>query len=328
VMLAVDLASMAERHLGHGADFTLFAHPNDHPHDSDLLECDTDGWVTAIHSYPHAGDRPLGNLVNAALYVARRDALRPWQGTVGKLDFTADVVPGLLASGGRVLAHRSTEYIKDMGTPERLARVEADFKSGRIDLAASRRPAPAVFLDRDGTLNRDTGFLARQEELELLPGAADALAALRRAGYRLVVLTNQPVIARGEASEDDVQDIHRRLEWELGKKGAFVDAIYVCPHHPDSGFTGERPELKFACECRKPATGLFDAACRDLNLDPARSWMIGDQTADIELARRAGIRAILVQTGAAGRDGKYAVHPDHQASDVAAAARLIVEAGA
>ena len=112
---------------------------------------------------------------------------------------------------------------------------------------------------------------------------------LRQEGYRLIVLTNQSVIARGEACEADVASIHRRLEWELGKEGAYLDGIYLCPHHPHGGFPGERIDLKMKCECRKPATGLFERACAELRIDRARSWMIGDQTRDIEMARRSGV---------------------------------------
>jgi D,D-heptose 1,7-bisphosphate phosphatase len=154
-----------------------------------------------------------------------------------------------------------------------------------------------------------------------------ALRSLRQAGYRLVVLTNQSVIARGEACEADVAGIHRRLEWELGKEGAYLDGIYVCPHHPDRGFPGERVELKRECECRKPATGLFGRACEELQIDPARSWMIGDQTGDIEMARRAGLRSVLVQTGLAGGDGKFRATPDFVAGDLAAAADVILRHG-
>ena len=146
-------------------------------------------------------------------------------------------------------------------------------------------------------------------DMELYPGVGAALRALREAGYRLVVLTNQPVIARGEASEAEVARIHHRLEWELGKEGAYLDGIYVCPHHPERGYAGERAELELECACRKPATGLCERACAELKLDKTRSWMVGDQTRDIEMARRAGLRCVLVRTGVAGGDGKFAARP-------------------
>jgi D,D-heptose 1,7-bisphosphate phosphatase len=300
-------------------------HPNDHPQDSDLVETDANDWVTAIHACPHPTDLFFGNLVNAALYVLRREALRPWATLPGRQDFTKTIMAGLVAKGGRVLAYRSSEYLKDIGTPARLQRAEADWQAGRISLQESGSNLPAVFLDRDGTLNIEKGHLRRPEDLQLLPGVGSALRLLRQAGFRVVVLTNQPVIARGEATETEVAAIHRRLEWELGKEGAYLDAIYVCPHHPDGGFAGERAELKLQCDCRKPGTGLFERACRELRIDPAKSWLVGDQTRDVESARRAGVRSILVQTGMAGRDGKFPSPPNHIADDLVGAADVILQ---
>jgi histidinol-phosphate phosphatase family protein len=327
VMAALDLPQMASFHLTHGADFTCLAHPNDHPLDSDLLEVGDDGSVTAIHAYPHPPGRDFANLVNAAVYVVRRDALRSWMGETRRIDFTKDIMTGLIAGNAKVFAYKSVDYAKDMGTPKRLAQVEADWRAGKIVRGQRQRQA-AVFLDRDGTLNVEKGGVRRPEELELLPDVGAALAALRGAGFRLVVLTNQPVVARGEASERDLAAIHRRLEWELGKSGAYLDGIYVCPHHPDRGFAGERAELKIACDCRKPALGLFERACRDLSIDAAASWMIGDQTRDIEMARRAGLRSILVQTGAAGGDGRFQCTADHIARDLGGAAEIVIAAKA
>jgi histidinol-phosphate phosphatase family protein len=323
VMAAVDLARLGSFHLERDADFTTLVHPNDHPHDSDLIEADGDGRVTAVRPCPHPDGAHFGNLVNAAIYAVRRDALRTFAGA-GKLDFTKDVMTGLVARGARVLAYRSSEYVKDMGAPERLRRVEADWRADKIGLGGG--PRAAVFLDRDGTLNEDRGFLARAADMALIPGAGAALKRLREAGFLLIVVTNQPVVARGEATWAELADIHRKLEWELGKAGAYVDAIYLCPHHPDAGFPGERTELKIVCDCRKPATGLIDSACRDFQIDRAASWMVGDSTRDVELARRAGLRSVLVRTGNGGKDGRYDVRPDHVAADLAAAAELIAKA--
>jgi D,D-heptose 1,7-bisphosphate phosphatase len=324
VMVAENLQQIAKAHLARDADFTMVAHPNDHPLDSDLLETDADDRVTAIHAYPHPPNACYGNLVNAALYVIRRDALRAWAGATGKLDFVKNIVSGLISNGGRVFAYRSSQYLKDMGTPARLQEVESEYRSGRIASTKTNAKIAAIFLDRDGTLNIEKGHLRQPDELELLPGVGAALRSLRQAGYRLVIITNQSVIARGETSEADVAAIHRRLEWELGKSGAFVDAIYICPHHPDRGFPGERSDLKVVCDCRKPATGLIKRACADLQIDIASSWLIGDQTRDIETARRAGLRSVLVQTGKAGGDGGFAAAPNYVATDLSAAARMIL----
>jgi histidinol-phosphate phosphatase family protein len=328
VMAAEDLQAVATAHIAWKADFTMVVHPNDHPLDSDLVETDLTGRVTAIHACPHPPDAGYGNLVNAGLYAIRREALRPWAGKKGRRDFVKDVASDLVANGGRVLAYRSSNYLKDTGTPARLQQVESDYLSGLIHAKRADGRRPAIFIDRDGTLNVEKGYLCNPGELELLPGVGAALRSLRRAGFRIVIVTNQPVVARGEASEADLAGIHRRLEWELGKSGAFVDAIYVCLHHPDRGFPGERADLKIVCDCRKPAIGLVERASRELRIDIASSWMVGDRTSDIETARRAGMRSVLVQTGSAGGDRRFAAAPDHIAADLGAAAEAILVATA
>jgi histidinol-phosphate phosphatase family protein len=136
-------------------------------------------------------------------------------------------------------------------------------------------------------------------------------------------VTNQPVIAKGLATEADVREAHNKLETLLGLEHAFLDRIYLCPHHPEKGFPGERPELKIACDCRKPGTGMIDRAVADLNIDPAQSWFIGDTTVDLQTAKNAGLRSILVQTGHAGTDGRFDAAPDFTTEDVLAAVALI-----
>jgi histidinol-phosphate phosphatase family protein len=139
-----------------------------------------------------------------------------------------------------------------------------------------------------------------------------------------VLVTNQPVIAKGFCSEADLQNIHNKLETLLGAEHAFLDRIYYCPHHPDAGFAGERPELKIRCDCRKPAPGMVHQAAKDLNLDLTKSWFIGDTTTDIQTARNAGVRSILVQTGYAGRDGKQEAKADFIFASLKNAADWIV----
>jgi mannose-1-phosphate guanylyltransferase/phosphomannomutase len=156
---------------------------------------------------------------------------------------------------------------------------------------------PAIFLDRDGTLNFDYGWITSPSKIELLPGAAEAVRAVNDAGYLAVLVTNQPVIARGECTIAELDAINRKLEsLLLAEAGAHLDAIYYCPHHPDAGFAGERPEYKIRCDCRKPAPGLLRNAARDLNIDVSRSWMIGDSERDLGAAQAFGIPAVLVSS--------------------------------
>ena|ERR1700683_3435531 len=155
---------------------------------------------------------------------------------------------------------------------------------------------PAIFLDRDGTLNFDYGWIKSPSKIELLPGAGEAVRAINDSGYLAVLVTNQPVIARGECTIDELGEIHHKLKSLLAESGAHLDAIYYCPHHPDAGKPGECPAYKISCHCRKPSPGLFELAARDLNIDVSRSWMIGDSERDLGAAAAFGISAALVES--------------------------------
>jgi histidinol-phosphate phosphatase family protein len=310
-MVNVDLGRIWERHARSGADATLLLHPNDHPLDSDLVETDDAGWITAFHNRPHPASGFLQNLVNAGLYVLNRPALADWTRDVKPMDFGKDLFPAMLRAGQRLSGYNTPEYIKDIGTPERYDRVSAEYAGGVIARSSLETPQPAVFLDRDGTLNREIDGVTCADKLEVLPGVAEAIHELNHHGIRAVVISNQPIVAKGFCGEVDVQAVHNKLETLLGKEHAFLDRIYYCPHHPEKGFDGERADLKIECECRKPAIGMIQRAVKDLNIDLGRSWLIGDTTRDLQTARNAGVPSILVRTGYAGKDGKYPAQPDH-----------------
>lgn len=326
-MLNVDLDRMWRAHLGAGAAATLLLHPNDHPLDSDLVDVDDHGWIRAFYHRPHPPEAMFQNLVNAALYVVERSALTPWADSNTTLDFGQDLFPAMLDRGNRLLGYRSPEYIKDIGTPDRYARVCREYEAGVVAASSLAVPQKGVFVDRDGTLNREVGGVCAPDRLELLPGVPAAIRDLNHRGWRVVVVTNQPVVAKGFCNEADVQRVHNKLETLLGAAHAFVDRIYWCPHHPERGFPGERPDLKLDCACRKPKPGLVLRAARDLNIDLRASWFVGDSTTDIATASNAGVRSILVRTGHAGQDGKFASRPDHMCETLAEAVQWIVSAG-
>lgn len=166
----------------------------------------------------------------------------------------------------------------------------------------------AVFLDRDGTLIREMGYLSCLEELEVLPGVAGALRRLGEAGYVRLVVTNQSGVARGYFDAAFVEKAHGELLRRLQAEGAALEGFYVCPHHPD--YTGE-------CSCRKPRDGLVRRAAREWGLELAASWVVGDKPADVELARRAGCRAALVRTGYGARTEAELVEQGRAADVVA-----------
>lgn len=325
IYLDVDLGRIRDAHVQRRADATLFVHPNDHPQDSDLVEIDDEGFVTALHPYPHAEGAEYDNLVNAALYVMQREGLEQVIPREGRTDLAKDLFPQMLRAGRRLFAYVSPEYIKDVGTPERLDRVAADIDAGLPDRLSARAHRSAVFLDRDGTLNVEVNYVRAPEELALLPGVPEALQRLNRSGHLAIIVTNQSVVARGDVTVGGLKRIHTRLTHLLGARHAYVDRIYVCPHHPDRGFPGEVAELKIECSCRKPATGMVDQACRDLQIDRRASWLVGDTTSDMEMGRRAGLRTVLVRTGHAGQDGSFPFRPDYVVPDLPAAVSWILD---
>lgn len=325
-MVNVDLTRLWNAHETSGADATLFLHPNNHPLDSDLVEMDSADWVTAFHNRPHALEKCFQNLVNAGLYVFERHALEPWRGNKQALDFGKDLFPAMLRRGAKLLGYNSPEFIKDIGTPARYDWVCGQYDAGIIQRSTLAVQQPAVFLDRDGTMVKEVSAqgLRHIDELELLPGVTEAVHELNHAGLRAVLVTNQPVIAKGFTTEADLQLIHNKLETLLGREHAFLDRIYFCPHHPEKGFPGERAELKIECDCRKPKPGMLLHAQRDLNIDFAQSWMIGDTTIDVQTARNAGVKSILVRTGHGGGDGKHSATPDFTCDTLLDAVRLII----
>jgi histidinol-phosphate phosphatase family protein len=310
VVCDVDLARMEQHHLERGALATLAVHPNDHPFDSDRVVTDASGKILRlVRKEDHAGPE-AGALVSAALYVMDRALLArvPEDGVAR--DFARDVFPDLARAAEPLFAYRTTEYIKDMGTPARRDKVEKDLlqaRPARMRLGADK---PAVLTDRDGVLIADAPFITLPSQVELLPGVAPALGALNDAGVLAVCCTNQPVVARGALSFEGLHELHTLLEGKLGHEGAWLDGFYVCPHHPDRGFEGERPELKIACECRKPLPGLLLRAISFLGIDRRASVFVGDRTIDLRAARSAGVLGIGVLTGTALRDGKHPIAPE------------------
>jgi D-glycero-D-manno-heptose 1,7-bisphosphate phosphatase len=177
----------------------------------------------------------------------------------------------------------------------------------------------AVFLDRDGTLVRERGYVTAPEMVEVLPGVPEALVLMRGAGWKLFVVTNQACVAKGLVTEDELAGIHQRLVAMLGAEGALLDGIYFCPHHPD----GSVPDYAIECACRKPRAGLLEQAAREHHLDLAACVMVGDTQRDLDAGRAAGTRTVLVRTGK-GAALTPDPGPDHAAADLLAAAGWIV----
>ena len=288
-IMDVALDEMLRFHQEHHSEATLFVHPNDHPYDSDIVEINKDNRLVQLHIKPHPEGFISRNLVNASLFILSPRII-DYVPKGQKANFEKHVFPKCLAEGMPMYGYVSAEYIKDMGTPDRYEKVCRDVINGKVSRLNKKYPRAAVFLDRDGVINKEVKFLHRVEQLELIPGVAEAIRLINQKGYLAIVVTNQPVIARNMCTLEELETIHATLETLLGKEHAYLDAIYYCPHHPDSGYPEERKEYKIVCGCRKPKPGMILQAAREWNLDLSQSYMIGDSTNDIMAGESAGIK--------------------------------------
>lgn len=304
-MFDVNFARFVEFHKKRGGLATLFTHPNSHPYDSGLIVADKNGAVEKWLAKEDERPEYYQNRVNAGLHIISPKALERSEiaaESVGKVDESGKCVKvdldrqilKPLAGTGKMFCYDSPEYVKDMGTPERYHAVCRDCKNGRISAKNLKNKQRAIFLDRDGTINRYVGFLRNIDDFELLDGVAEAIRRINESGYLAIVVTNQPVVARGEVSFEELTEIHNKMETLLGQEGAYLDAIYFCPHHPHKGYAGERPELKIECDCRKPKPGLLLKAAMDFNIDLSQSWMVGDGENDVKAGLHAGCRTALL----------------------------------
>ena len=312
-MFDIDFDRFVKKHIESCASATLFVHPSNHIYDSGLIISDENGWVERWLNKEDERPQWYRNCANAGLHVISSSVLcelvengvidpdavgtEGIDGKIIKVDLDREILKPLAAdvSGKKqMLAVSSPEYVKDMGTPERFKQVVSDLSSGLVHKRNLSFPQKAIFLDRDGTINQYVGFLRNIDDFHLLPGVAEAIKLINKSGYLVVVVTNQPVIARGEVTESELQLIHNKMETELGTEGAYLDAIYYCPHHPDKGFEGEIERLKIECDCRKPKPGMFFRAAEDFNIDLCSSWMIGDSENDILAGKNANCKTALL----------------------------------
>ena len=178
----------------------------------------------------------------------------------------------------------------------------------------------AVFLDRDGTIIEDVGYLSSPEQIKFIPGSIESIKSLNQSGFKVIVISNQSGVARGHFSEDMLQTIDKIVHRGLLHGGAHVDAHYYCPHHPQHGVYPYKQE----CDCRKPNTGLIKQATEQFKIDLNSSFMIGDKATDIELGKKSGIRTVLVQTGYGKKELKHAKGPDKVAENLWEAVKWVI----
>lgn len=270
---------------------SLIVHPGNHPYDSDLVEVNDKKEIIGFLPKPHPKDLLYRNLNNAAVYILSPKIFNEIPNDVNT-DFGKDIFPKIVQDGKLLRAYDTPEYIKDMGTPDRLQHISEDVRSGLVASLNRENPRRAIFLDRDGTINVNMDTHPTVECFTLLPGVPDAIRLINESLYLAVVVTNQPMIAKGFLTFDQLKLIDKKMETLLGEKRAYLDKIYFCPHHPERGFSGEITELKIQCNCRKPKPGMLLQAAQEMNIDLANSWMIGDSATDVEAGIAAGCKTI------------------------------------
>ncbi|MGL4676070.1 MAG: HAD-IIIA family hydrolase [Brevinema sp.] len=272
---------------------TLLVHPNDHPFDSDLVQFSNDHIITAIHSKESHTTGYYQNMVNAAVYIFSPKIFNYIEAGISS-DFGRDIFKKVISSQDRLVAYETPEYIKDMGTTKRLPMIVEDVISGKVARLNKKYPRSAIFLDRDGVINPNRDTTINLENFTLLPNVAQAIQKINKSEYLSIVVTNQPMIAKGFLSFEEYTQIQKKMDTLLGDEGAYLNKTYYCPHHPEKGFEGERPELKIDCACRKPKAGLLLQAQKELNIDFQSSWMIGDHERDIEAGKAVQCQTILI----------------------------------
>ena len=287
----IDIKRFYSAHKSFGGIATLFTHPNSHPYDSGIIVADECG---KVHDWLHKEDKRMWykNRVNAGIHLFSPKIFEKFT-ELRKLDLDRDILKPLIGEGN-LYVYDSPEYVKDMGTPDRYYSVIEDIRSGKVKNKNLSNKQKAIFLDRDGTINRFVGFLTDIKDFELNDSVAYAIRLINEKGYLSIVVTNQPVIARGEVSLAELNEIHNKMETLLGREGAYLDGIYFCPHHPHKGYAGERVEYKIECECRKPKPGMLFKAAKDFNINLEESWVIGDTDSDIICGKNAGCKTAFI----------------------------------
>lgn len=289
----IDFQRMISFHKKNNAYITLLSHPNSHPNDSDLIVCDKNNKIIAIDKKNYKRNYYYNNLANAGIFIVSNELLKNFN-SLQKLDFEKDIVFKCICENKNIMSYRSTEYVKDCGNIDRFNSIKVDIDNNIPQIRNLKNKQKAIFLDRDGTINTFIPYLNNKNQFSLIDGVCDAIKRINKSEYLCIVVTNQPVIARGEATLEDVNEIHKKMETLLAESGCYVDDIYFCPHHPDKGFANEIKELKIDCSCRKPKIGMLLQAQERYNIDFSKSIVVGDSDNDIQMAQNVNCYSVLL----------------------------------
>jgi D,D-heptose 1,7-bisphosphate phosphatase len=290
---------LASHHSDSKNDCSIVVHPNNHPYDSDLVE--TNGsFVSQFISKPHLPESINFNLVNAAIYCFKKDLILQMRSIFDEneeCDFGKDVFPYLVRNNCMINAYQTSEYIKDIGTPDRYINALSDYRDNKLSKKSLHNKQKAVFIDRDGTVNIHKGYITSADQIQIYDDAVNFIQHINKSDYLIFLITNQPQISMGKMSLDDFFLTQKTLETYLGELHCYFDDSYYCPHHPHKGFEGEILELKIVCDCRKPQPGMVYEAAEKYNIDIQSSFVIGDSDRDYDLAINIGAKPMILSRG-------------------------------
>lgn len=287
-----DFNKLLKYHAKKKSDLTLVVHPNTHPQDSDLVEVDKFDKMINFYKKPHL-KKNLGNLSLAGICVFNKKILKYIKNNKNQ-DFSKDIIPKLIKKNLNIDVYKTREYIKDAGTENRIKEINKDIKNHKLQKLSISNKIPAIFLDKDGVINKDLYNKKYQNIKNIFPNISKAIKKINNNNYLVVLVTNQPAIAKGFVKEKKVLKDFTYLESFLGLDGSYMDRIYYCPCHPDKGFKGELSKYKRKCSWRKPNNGMIIQATKDLNIDLSKSLMIGDRIEDYSAAKKSKLKFYLI----------------------------------
>jgi len=293
ILFDINFSNFYKFHLKNNSDITILSHPSDHLFDSDIVETDNKNKVSKIFFKPHSKKMKFKNLTMAGIFIINKKLIKNIPPNK-KHDFSKNFLKDSLKKNYRVFSYKTREYCKDLGTPERFKKVNKDFFLKKHIKLKKENKIKAIFLDRDGVLNVDKGPLQYSNPINFLPGVKNALTALRKLDYLIILITNQSAVAKGFITINELEKSFNNLETVLSKSKFYFDGIYYCPHYPISGYKNENKKYKVFCLCRKPKPGMIFKATKDFNINLKKSYFIGDTLRDYEAAKAANVKPIIL----------------------------------
>jgi mannose-1-phosphate guanylyltransferase / phosphomannomutase len=278
-------------HKKNKSQITLTCHPNDHPYDSDLLVSNKKNELVKILSKPHKKSLIFKNLASAGIFVINGQLIKSIPNK--KQKFNDHIIPFFLKNNSKIYIYRTIEFVKDIGTVNRIKMATKIEKSNKFKNSLKKNSIPAIFLDRDGVINEEINYTVEDPTI-LLPKTLTALKFINKSEYLSIIITNQPSVAKGFIKQHDLEFLHNKLETKLGMNGVYIDDIFYCPHHPQKGFKGEIKKFKIICNCRKPKIGLVLEAIKKYNINLKKSYFIGNSASDYLCAKQAQVKYINI----------------------------------